>query len=140
MEKVRFYNLPTKTLSAKAVKDWVVKLANHYEVQIDNFAVNFINKEQMLEMNQKYLNHDTHTDILTFDYGNQHFINAELFVSEYMCSLNAEENAQTIENETLRLISHGFLHTLGFSDKKVDQKILMTEQEDLCLSMFHVKQ
>ena len=140
MQKVRFYNLPTKTLSAKAVKDWVVKLANHYEVQIDNFAVNFINKEQMLEMNQKYLNHDTHTDILTFDYGNQHFINAELFVSEYMCSLNAEENTQTIENETLRLISHGFLHTLGFSDKKQDQKILMTEQEDFCLSMFHVKQ
>ena len=140
MQKVRFYNLPTKTLSAKAVKDWVVKLAIHYEAQIDNFAVNFINKEQMLEMNQKYLNHDTHTDILTFDYGNQHVINAELFVSEYMCSLNAEENAQTIESETLRLISHGFLHTLGFSDKKLDQKILMTEQEDLCLSMFHVKQ
>ena len=140
MQKVRFYNLPTKTLSAKAVKDWVVKLAIHYEAQIDNFAVNFINKEQMLEMNQKYLNHDTHTDILTFDYGNQHVINAELFVSEYMCSLNAEENAQTIENETLRLISHGFLHTLGFSDKKLDQKILMTEQEDFCLSMFHVKQ
>ena len=140
MEKVRFYNLPTKTLSAKAIKDWVVKLANHYEVQIDNFAVNFINKEQMLEMNQKYLNHDTHTDILTFDYGNQHVINAELFVSEYMCSLNAEENTQTTENEILRLISHGFLHTLGFSDKKLDQKKSMTEQEDFCLSMFHVKQ
>jgi probable rRNA maturation factor len=140
MQKVRFYNLPTKTLSAKAIKDWVVKLAIHYEAHIDNFAVNFINKEQMLEMNQKYLNHDTHTDILTFDYGNQHVINAELFVSEYMCSLNAEENTKTIENETLRLISHGFLHTLGFSDKKQDQKILMTEQEDFCLSMFHVKQ
>ena len=140
MQKVRFYNLPTKTLSAKAIKDWVVKLANHYEAQIDNFAVNFINKEQMLEMNQKYLNHDTHTDILTFDYGNQHVINAELFVSEYMCSLNAEENTQTTENETLRLISHGFLHTLGFSDKKLDQKKSMTEQEDFCLSMFHVKQ
>ena len=140
MEKVRFYNLPTKTLSAKAIKDWVVKLANHYEVQIDNFAVNFINKERMLEMNQKHLNHDTHTDILTFDYGNHHVINAELFVSEYMCSLNAEENAQTIENEMLRLISHGFLHTLGFSDKKLYQKILMTEQEDFCLTMFHVKQ
>ena len=140
MQKVRIHILPTKFLSAKAVKDWVVKLANHYEVQIDNFAVNFINKEQMLEMNQKYLNHDTHTDILTFDYGNQHVINAELFVSEYMCSLNAEENTQTTENETLRLISHGFLHTLGFSDKKLDQKKLMTEQEDFCLSMFHVKQ
>ena len=140
MQKVRFYNLPTKTLSAKAIKDWVVKLAIHYEAHIDNFAVNFINKEQMLEMNQKYLNHDTHTDILTFDYGNQHVINAELFVSEYMCSLNAEENTQTTEKEILRLISHGFLHTLGFSDKRLDQKKSMTEQEDFCLSMFHVKQ
>jgi len=140
MQIVNFYNLRTKNLSALAVKAWVVKLANHYEVQIDNFAVNFINKEQMLEMNQRYLNHDTHTDILTFDYGNQQFINAELFVSEHMCVLNAEENDQTTEDEMLRLISHGFLHTLGYSDKKQDQKILMTEQEDFCLSMFHVKQ
>ena len=140
MQIVNFYNLRTKNLSALAVKAWVVKLANHYEVQIDNFAVNFINKEQMLEMNQRYLNHDTHTDILTFDYGNQQVINAELFVSEHMCVLNAEENDQTTEDEMLRLISHGFLHTLGYSDKKQDQKILMTEQEDFCLSMFHVKQ
>ena len=89
---------------------------------------------------EKYLNHDTHTDILTFDYGNHQVINAELFVSEYMCVLNSKENDQTLENEVLRLISHGILHTLGFSDKTQDQKKLMKEQEDFCLTMFHVKQ
>ena len=120
MQIVNFYNLPTKNLSVIAIKAWVVKLASHYEVQIDNLTVNFIDKKQMLEMNQKYLNHDTHTDILTFDYGNHQVINAELFVSEYMCVLNSKENDQTLENEVLRLISHGILHTLGFSDKTQD--------------------
>ena len=140
MQKTQFYNIPTPSLVSSDLNLWMESLCAHYKVAIDQFAVNFIGKEKMLEMNQKYLNHDTHTDILTFDYGNQHVINAELFVSEYMCGLNAVENAQSIEKETLRLISHGFLHTIGFSDKKSEDKILMTEQEDRCLQMFHVKQ
>ena len=140
MQKTQFHNIPTPSLVSSDLNLWMESLCAHYKVAIDQFAVNFIGKEKMLEMNQKYLNHDTHTDILTFDYGNQHVINAELFVSEYMCTLNAAENAQSIENECLRLISHGFLHTIGFSDKKSEDKILMTEQEDFCLQMFHVKQ
>ncbi len=140
MHKIQFNNLPTSALDPKHLVSWLNYLCIHFNVRIEQFAVNFIGKDKMLEMNQKYLNHDTHTDILTFDYGNQHLINAELFVSEYMCSLNAAENAQSIEDECLRLISHGFLHTIGFSDKKPEDKLLMTEQEDRCLQMFHVKQ
>ncbi len=140
MQKTHFHNIPAPSLSLPDLNLWIECLCAYYKVAIDQFAVNFIGKEKMLEMNQKYLNHDTHTDILTFDYGNQHFINAELFVSEYMCSINAADNKQSIEDECLRLISHGFLHTIGFSDKNLEDKILMTEQEDFCLQMFHVKQ
>ena len=140
MQKTHFHNIPAPSLSLPDLNLWIESLCAYYKVAIDQFAVNFIGKEKMLEMNQKYLNHDTHTDILTFDYGNQHFINAELFVSEYMCSINAVENKQSIDDECLRLISHGFLHTIGFSDKNLEDKLLMTEQEDFCLQMFHVKQ
>jgi len=140
MQKTQFHNIPALSFSLPDLNIWMERLCAHYKVVIDHFAVNVIGKEIMLEMNQKYLNHDTHTDILTFDYGNQYLINAELFISDYMCALNATENAQTIDSEYLRLISHGFLHTIGFSDKKSEDKILMTEQEDLCLQMFHVKQ
>ncbi|MDC1285468.1 rRNA maturation RNase YbeY [Flavobacteriaceae bacterium] len=140
MQKTQFHNIPAPSISLPDLNLWMERLCEHYKVAIDQFAVNFIGKEKMLEMNQKYLNHDTHTDILTFDYGNQQVINAELFVSEYMCALNAAENGQRLESECLRLISHGFLHTIGFLDKKPEDKILMTEQEDLCLQMFHVKQ
>ena len=140
MQKTQFHNIPAPSISLPDLNLWMERLCDYYKVSIDQFAVNFIGKEKMLEMNQKYLNHDTHTDILTFDYGNQHVINAELFVSEYMCTLNAAENSQSVESECLRLISHGFLHTIGFLDKKPEDKILMTEQEDHCLQMFHVKQ
>ena len=140
MQKTQFHNIPAPSISLPDLNLWMERLCDYYKVSIDQFAVNFIGKEKMLEMNQKYLNHDTHTDILTFDYGNQQVINAELFVSEYMCTLNAAENAQSVESECLRLISHGFLHTIGFLDKKPEDKILMTEQEDHCLQMFHVKQ
>jgi len=140
MQKTQFHNIPAPSISLPDLNLWMERLCEHYKVAIDQFSVNFIGKEKMLEMNQKYLNHDTHTDILTFDYGNQQVINAELFVSEYMCALNAAENGQRLESECLRLISHGFLHTIGFLDKKPEDKILMTEQEDLCLQMFHVKQ
>ena len=140
MKRIQFFNIPSSDLEPSKLKHWVERLAQDYGVKIDNFVVNVIGKEKMLEMNQNHLNHDTHTDILTFDYGNQQVINAELFVSEYMCTLNAAKNAQSAENEYLRLISHGFLHTLGYSDKKPSEKILMTEHEDRCLQMFHVKQ
>ena len=140
MKRIHFFNIPSSDLEPSKLKHWVERLALDYGVKIDNFVVNVIGKEKMLEMNQNHLNHDTHTDILTFDYGNQQVINAELFVSEYMCTLNAAENAQSIENEYLRLVSHGFLHTLGYSDKKPNEKRLMTEHEDRCLQMFHVKQ
>ncbi|MDC1081108.1 rRNA maturation RNase YbeY [Flavobacteriaceae bacterium] len=140
MNRIQFFNIPSSDLEPSKLKHWVERLALHYGVNIDNFVVNVIGKEKMLEMNQNHLNHDTHTDILTFDYGNQRVINAELFVSEYMCTLNAAENAQSTENEYLRLISHGFLHTLGYSDKKPNEKRLMTAHEDRCLQMFHVKQ
>ena len=140
MQKIQFYNIPSNNLKVADLKEWLQNICSHYNVEIDQFAVNFIEKEQMLEMNIKYLNHDTHTDILTFNYGNQQVIIAELFVSNYMCSLNADENSQTLENEILRLISHGFLHSIGYSDKKSEDKLLMTEQEDTCLDMFHVKQ
>jgi rRNA maturation RNase YbeY len=140
MKRIQFFNIPPLDLVPSKLKDWVEDLADDYGVEIEIFIVNVIGKEEMLKMNQNHLNHDTHTDILTFDYGNQEVINAELFVSKYMCALNAGENAQSIENEYLRLISHGFLHTLGYSDKKPEEKRLMTKHEDRCLQMFHVKQ
>ena len=53
---------------------------------------------------------------------------------------NATQNNQSAENEIVRLVSHGFLHSIGFQDKTEDDKRKMSSQEDMMINMFHVKQ
>lgn len=90
-------------------------------------------------MNQDYLDHNTHTDIITFSYHTMP-LEAEVFISSPRMIENAKEFRQTIENEMIRLISHGFLHAIGYHDKTKEEKSIMTQEEDRCIKMFHVKQ
>ena len=101
---------------------------------------NFVSKEEMLVLNQKHLNHDTHTDIITFSYTSAPVISAEIYISTEQCRENASLNNTTTENELLRLISHGFLHAVGYKDKTEAEKHQMTAEENHCIDMFHVKQ
>ena len=70
----------------------------------------------MLNLNQRHLKHDNHTDILTFSYKDQPIIESEIFISIERARENAKIYSETLENETLRLISHGLLHILGMKD------------------------
>ena len=80
---------------------------SRYGFSIDRLVFNFISKERLLELNQKYLNHDTDTDIITFDYSKNKILSAEFFISLWAIGLSAEEEGQSIENETLRVLVHG---------------------------------
>ena len=99
----------------------------------------FLSKKEMADMNQKFLNHTTDTDIITFSYHKNSSVDAEVFISSDMCRENALFFSKTTENELLRLISHGFLHTIGFNDKEKKEKDLMHKEEERCIKMFHVK-
>jgi rRNA maturation RNase YbeY len=91
-------------------------------------------------MNQEYLNHDTHTDIITFDYSSQKTLSAEIFISMWAIRQSAKDENQTTENETLRVISHGVLHCMGLNDKKREEKAMMRKSENRFIELFHVKQ
>ena len=64
----------------------------------------------------------------------------EVFISSNQAIENATQNNQSAENEIVRLVSHGFLHSIGFQDKTEDDKRKMSSQEDMMINMFHVKQ
>ena len=100
---------------------------------------NFVDATTLLELNQKHLNHDTDTDILTFDYTVDTKITAEAFISCEALIENAKKYNQSAEKETLRLVSHALLHCMGQNDKSEDEKLTMQRKEDACLAMFHVK-
>ena len=90
-------------------------------------------------MNKKYLDHKTHTDIITFNYTSGNKLEAEFFISSWAINKSAKEHRQTIENETLRVIIHGPLHCLGYNDGNREQIGNMRKMEDKFISMFHVK-
>ena len=111
-----------------------------YGYRIDQLTYNFVSKERLLELNKKFLNHDTHTDIITFDYSKNKLLKAEFYISLWAVRLSAQELSQSTENETLRVIIHGVLHCLGYKDDTERNKYEMRVLEDKFMEMFHVKQ
>ena len=111
-----------------------------YGYRIDQLTYNFVSKERLLELNKKFLNHNTHTDIITFDYSKNKLLKAEFYISLWAVRLSAQELSQSTENETLRVIIHGVLHCLGYKDDTECNKYEMRVLEDKFMEMFHVKQ
>ncbi|MFL2600744.1 MAG: rRNA maturation RNase YbeY [Flavobacteriaceae bacterium] len=135
---IKFLNIPdnfdTKKLS--------VSLSEYVKVKgydIKKLQYNFVSKEALLKMNKKYLNHKTHTDIITFNYSSDSKLEAEFFVSCWAINRSAKEHRQTAENETLRVIIHGVLHCMGYNDNSNQEIGIMRKMEDKFISMFHAK-
>jgi rRNA maturation RNase YbeY len=117
-------------------KEWISTTIQSFDKRVGELRFVFCSDEFLYQMNVKYLNHNTYTDIITFDTSeNPKFVSGELFVSLDRVRENAENNAKTIENEVFRVIIHGILHLLGFKDKKESDIIEMRSQEEKCLSL-----
>ena len=118
-----FFNI--KHLSQK-----LTDFANEEGFEIERLEYNFVDSEKMFSLNKDFLNHDTDTDVITFDYSESKTIVAEVFISREMMIKNASEHTQDIENEALRLFSHGLLHCMGYNDKTNRDMAKMREKED----------
>jgi rRNA maturation RNase YbeY len=99
----------------------------------------FCSDDQLLGINQANLNHNTYTDIITFDYTVSNLISADIFISVERVKENAVKLGIDFEDELHRVMVHGILHLCGYKDKSPQSKLLMTQKEDEKLKMFHVK-
>ena len=126
-------------LDKKRIKTWLIHSAIVYNASIDKLLYSFVTREHLLSLNLKYLNHNTDTDILTFSYGEVPKIMSEIFICVETAEDNAKKYSQTIDSELIRLMSHGFLHSVGFLDKTPDEKKNMIQEEENMINMFHVK-
>ena len=126
------FNLKDKT----RLKKWVVSVIEKQKRKAGNISFVFCSDAFLLEMNKEYLNHDTYTDIITFDYSKEtpnEAISGDIFISIDRVQENADKFSKTVEDELHRVIIHGVLHLLGYKDKTKAAKEEMTKQEDLCL-------
>ena len=88
----------------------------------------------LLELNQAHLNHNTLTDIITFDFTVGKTLHAEIFISIPRVIENAKIFEIKFETELCRVLIHGILHCMGYKDKTPESKNTMREKEDYYLS------
>ncbi len=141
---IAFNNQDVKfTLKEKArLKKWIVSTIEKKKRKVGELNFIFCSDEHLLVINKQYLNHDTYTDIITFDYSKEDVnlpISGDVFISIDRVRENAEKFGKTVENELHRVLIHGTLHLLGYADKTKLAKAEMTRQEDLCLKAFPKK-
>ncbi|MEY2760841.1 MAG: hypothetical protein RLZZ96_741 [Bacteroidota bacterium] len=116
-------------------KAWLNEVAKQEGKKILELTYVFCSDEYLLQINQEYLNHDTLTDIITFDNSEDpKKIEGDIFISIERVKENGDKLG-TSETELERVMVHGLLHLLGYKDKKKEDKALMTEKED-----FYIKQ
>jgi rRNA maturation RNase YbeY len=136
VEEIKF-NLKNKT----ALKQWITSVVEKKKRKAGEISFTFCSDEFLLKMNKEYLNHDTYTDIVTFDYSKdeqKQAVSGDVFISIDRVKENAEKFSKTFENELHRVIIHGVLHLLGYKDKTKAAKEEMTKEEDVALKKLKI--
>ncbi len=137
--KIAFHHFDFSSTQVDQYAEWLAQSAHQYGYRIEQVTYTLYSQEQMLALNQRYLQHETDTDIITFDYTEGKAISAEVYISAYMLPINAQKFAQSVDSERIRLFSHGLLHCMGFTDKDKQAQQQMRQEEEKCMALFHVK-
>jgi len=99
----------------------------------------FCDDEYLLQMNIQYLDHDTLTDIISFDYTVGNEIAGDIFISVERVKENAMDFDVFFDEEIKRVMAHGILHFCGYQDKSTRDEELMRSKEEEKINMFHVE-
>ena len=99
----------------------------------------FCNDDYLLNLNEQYLNHDTLTDIISFDYSVGNELHGDIFISIERVQENATIYNVTFIEEFKRVLVHGILHYCGYKDKTTQDEQIMRKKEDEKIKMFHVE-
>ncbi|WP_291720285.1 rRNA maturation RNase YbeY [Bernardetia sp.] len=117
---------------------WLQKIANRegFVVSVINYI--FCDDEYLHKINMEYLNHDTYTDIITFDNSEddqEQVLEGDIFISVERVRENSAELKTTFEQEIHRVMVHGLLHLTGQDDHSVEDKQKMREKENTALEL-----
>ncbi len=137
MGKISFFYEETNfTLpQARKIKAWLktIIVSEEFELNLINYI--FCSDEYLLSLNVQYLDHDTYTDIITFDYSSEGLLEGDIYISVDRVTENALKLNVGFSEEIHRVMVHGLLHMMGFKDKSQIEKKQMRSKEDSCLTL-----
>lgn len=118
------------------VRGWVERVIQSFGKKTGEVFFLFCSDQFLFEMNLKHLEHDTFTDIITFDLSESNdFIGGEMYVSVDRITENSKLLGIASIEEIHRVMIHGVLHLLGYKDKTKTDEAEMRRQENYCLSL-----
>lgn len=120
----------------KAKNNKWLRLAAESEIRtLGDINIIFCSDNYILDINQKFLQHDYFTDIITFDYCEGERLNGDLFISVDSVRENAVEYGEEFDRELARVMVHGILHLIGYDDHTAKDQKVMRSKEDYYLSL-----
>ena len=114
----------------KKLVKWICDVISSEGFQVAEINYIFCDDSCLNKINQEFLNHDTFTDIISFDYTLGKEVGGDIFISIERVLENAEKFNEVFENELHRVMIHGILHFIGYKDKTKKDKTLMRTKED----------
>ena len=114
----------------KKLVEWISDVVSSEGFQVGEINYIFCDDVYLHKINQEFLNHDTFTDIISFDYTLGKEVGGDIFISIERVLENAEKFDEVFENELHRVMIHGILHFMGYKDKTKKEKTLMRTKED----------
>ena len=115
------------------LENWIEKVVSDKGFELGEINYIFCDDAYLLKLNVEFLQHDTLTDIISFDNCLGKLLNGDIFISVERVAENAKDFKVAFEDELHRVMIHGVLHYTGLKDKSDDEKIEMRNQEDEAL-------
>lgn len=120
-------------------EEWISRIIESEGFDEGEINYIFCDDEYLHKINVEYLDHDTLTDIISFDYTVGNVLQGDIFISIERVRDNANDFNVSFEEELKRVLSHGVLHYCGYKDKSPKDEALMRSKEEEKMQMFHVE-
>ena len=120
--------------------NWIARIIESEEYLIGEINYIFCDDEYLHTINVQYLNHDTLTDIISFDYTEGKVISGDIFISTERVHDNAIDFNVSFNEELKRVMVHGVLHYCGYKDKSDSDVQILRQKEEEKINLFHVEQ
>ena len=138
---INFYSENDFTLEhQEAYSFWIKNVIISEDRKMGEISYIFCDDDYLLELNKEYLNHDTLTDIISFDYSVGKIVQGEIYISTERVKENSVLYNVSFPEELRRVIIHGILHLCGYKDKSHEETYLMRNMEEEKMKLFHVEQ
>ncbi len=120
---------------ADKISAWISQVIAEENHELGEVSYIFCDDEYLHKLNVQFLDHDTLTDVISFDNSLGDQIHGEIYISVERVRENAKEFSESFEEELHRVIIHGMLHFCKYKDKTKEEALLMRNKENEALKL-----